>query len=189
MGRRSGRVRQPQSLRYARHRREGSGRRQEDGERRRCRREGRLPRLGECQSRSALRPARQGRHVDHGARRRSRPPAVTRGRQDLPRGQGRSHARGAHLQVHGRRGAASSWRHGRFDASRRRGGNLPRAARRVRSHHAVEFPDRDSGLEERARAGLRQHGGHEARVAHAGDGACADGNHPRSRHSRRACST
>ena len=128
-----------------------------------CRREGRVSRLGERQPRSALRPARQGRLADHGARRRSRPPAVARGRQDAARRQGRSHARRAHLQVLRRRSAAPPWRHGGFDASRRRGRDLSRAARRVRTDHAVEFPDRDSGLEERARAGLRQHRGHEAR--------------------------
>ena len=37
--------------------------------------------------------------------------------------------------------------------------NLSRTARRVRPDHAVEFPDRNSGLEERAGARLRQHRG------------------------------
>ena len=37
-----------------------------------------------------------------------------------------------------------------------------RAARRGRHHHAVEFSDRDSGVEDRAGAGLRQHRGVQA---------------------------
>ena len=42
-------------------------------------------------------------------------------------------------------------------AARRRGRDHPRADRRGRAHHAVEFPDRDSGLEDRAGAGVWQH--------------------------------
>ena len=55
--------------------------------------------------------------------------------------------------------------------------------------HALEFSDRNSGMEERSGAGVRQHRGHEARLADAGHGARDDGDHPRGRNSRRACST
>ncbi len=44
-------------------------------------------------------------------------------------------------------------------------------ARRRRPDHAVELPDRDPGLEARARADLRQHGRAEARPRRAADGA------------------
>ena len=56
-------------------------------------------------------------------------------------------------------------RHGqyaRIDAPRHRRRDLPRGGRRVRPDHAVEFPDRDSGMEGGAGAGVRQHRGHEA---------------------------
>ena len=42
-------------------------------------------------------------------------------------------------------------------AARRRRGGDARAGRRRRPHHAVEFSDRDPGVEDRARARLRQH--------------------------------
>ena len=51
------------------------------------------------------------------------------------------------------------------------------------------FPIAIPAWKARAGAGLRQHRGHEARLADAGHGARADGDHPRGRHSRRACST
>ena len=55
-------------------------------------------------------------------------------------------------------------RHGQtleFDAPRNRRRNPPRGGRRVRPDHAVELPDRDPGVEGRARARLRQYGGAE----------------------------
>ena len=50
----------------------------------------------------------------------------------------------------------------RVGAARRRRRGDARAARRHRPHHAVEFSDRDSRVEDRAGAGVRQHGGVQA---------------------------
>ena len=54
-------------------------------------------------------------------------------------------------------------------ASGHRSVDDPRASGRCRHHHAVEFPDRDSRLEDRAGALLRQHGGVQARRSGAGE--------------------
>ena len=67
-------------------------------------------------------------------------------------------------------------RHGQnleFGAPRRRNPDLSRSRRRLWPDHAVEFPDRHSGLEDRAGAGLRQHRGAEVRQSDPGDRACA----------------
>ena len=64
-----------------------------------------------------------------------------------------------------------------------------RADRRGRPHHALELPDRHSGLEDRAGAGLRQLRGDRSRPTWC---PAAPGRWPRSsaaRASRRACST
>ena len=150
MGSRRGRVREPQSVRHARYRRQGPGWRQIHGKCRGFRGESRISSVGQRESRSALGSARQGRLAHHGACRRPRPFVVARGRQDLSRGQGRSHARRAHLQVFRRRGAAPSRRDRRFDASWRRGGDLSRTARRLRIDNALELSHCNSGMEERA---------------------------------------
>ena len=60
------------------------------------------------------------------------------------------------LQVLRRRGAADGRRACALGPPRRRRRRDPRAARRGRRHHAVELPDRDPGLEDRAGARLRQ---------------------------------
>ena len=83
-------------------------------------------------------------------------------------------------------------RHGQtleFDPPRHRRLDLSRSGRRVRPDHAVEFPDRDPGLEDRAGAGLRQYGGAEARQPDAGHRPRARRDHPRMRRAARACST
>ena len=54
--------------------------------------------------------------------------------------------------------------------------------RRRRPDHALEFPDRDPRLEDRAGALLRQHGGVQAGRAGAGLGACAGRDHRALRH-------
>ncbi len=56
-----------------------------------------------------------------------------------------------------------------------------RGRRRRRHHHAVEFPHRDSGVEDRARARLRQHRGVQAGRPRAGLRACAGRDHRESR--------
>ena len=88
---------------------------------------------------------------------RARPPAGARGRQDAARGHRRGRARRPDLRVLRRRGAAPDRREGRLGASRPRGRDHARADRRRRHDHAVEFPDRDPRLEDRAGALLRQH--------------------------------
>ena len=62
-------------------------------------------------------------------------------------------------------------------------------ARRGRSDHAVELPDRDPGVEADAGADLRQHGGHQAGLAHAAVRGHARRGCSRRRGCRRACST
>ena len=74
----------------------------------------------------------------------------------LPEGIGEVGARRAHLQVLRRRGAAPARATAALGAARHRRRDHARAGRRGRHHHAVEFPDRDPGLEDRAGAGLRQ---------------------------------
>ncbi len=81
----------------------------------------------------------------------------------LPEGTGRSDARGAHPQIFRRRGAAAARADARIDAARRRRRDPSRSRRRLRADHAVEFPDRDPGVEDRPGAGLRQHRGDQAR--------------------------
>ena len=98
---------------------------------------------------------------------RARPPAVARGRQDAARGHRRGGARGAHLQVLRRRSAAPRRRKAAVGAPRHRRRGDPRAGRRRRPHHAVEFSDRDSGVEDRAGARLRQHRRVQARRSRA----------------------
>ena len=63
-----------------------------------------------------------------------------------------------------------------------------RPARRRRVDRAVELPADDGGVEDRARAGRRQHGGAEAVGGHAADARCGWRRSP-ARCSRRACST
>ena len=94
---------------------------------------------------------RQGRRRDPRAQGRARQAAVARGRQDPSRRHRRNRPRRAHLQVLRRRSAAPPRREAGIRAARRRSRDLPRAARRDRTDHAVELPDRDSGLEDRAR--------------------------------------
>ena len=96
------------------------------------------------------------RRRDPGAQGGARPAARARGRQDAGRRHRRGRARGPDLQVLRRPKACASparscLRSGRASTSRSR---ASRSA--CRHHHAVEFPDRDPRLEDRARARLRQ---------------------------------
>ena len=108
--------------------------------------------------------AEEDRHRDPGPQGRARPPALARGGQDAARGHRRDRPRRADLRVLRRRGAARRRRDA--CASVRPGVDVddhPRAGRRRRHDHALELPDRDPGLEDRAGAGLRQHGRLQAR--------------------------
>ena len=148
-----------------------------------------VPGLGGGLDPGALEHPRPRRHRDPRAQGRARPPAVARGRQDAARGHRRGGARRADLQVLRRRGAAPRRREGAVGAAGHRRRGHARAGRRRRHHHAVELPDRDPGLEDRAGAGLRQHRGLQARRPRARLRLGA-GRHPRARrHSRPACST
>ena len=80
----------------------------------------------------------------------------------LPEGIGEVDPRRPDLRLLRRRGAAPGRRDRAVGASGRRRRDHPRADRRRRHHHAVEFPDRHPGLEDRAGALLRQHRGVQA---------------------------
>ena len=114
-----------------------------------------------------------------GATRGTRPAAGARGRQDAARGDRRSRPRRADLRLLRRRSAAHPRREVRQRAARRRRRGDARAGRRRRHHRAVEFPDRDSRLEDRAGARLRQLRGVQAGRPRARLGACARRNHRR----------
>ena len=58
----------------------------------------------------------------------------------------------------------------------------PQADRRGGAGHAVEFPERDSGVEAGAGADLRQHGGAQARVGRAAERVAHRGGAARGRH-------
>ena len=133
----------------------------------------------------ALRRPQQDFARNHRPQGRARPPARPRGRQDAARGHRRGRPRRPDLCVLRRRGAAPDRREGRLGASRPRRRDHPRADRRRRHDHAVEFPDRDPRLEDRAGALLRQHRGVQAGRTGAGLGACAVRDHRPLRHSRR----
>ena len=88
-----------------------------------------------------------------GARRRQNPAGSDR----------RDRARRPHLQIFRRRGAAPSRPQYGIHAPRRRSGDLSRSGGRLWPDHAVEFPHRHSGLEDRPGAGVRQYRGAEIR--------------------------
>ena len=94
---------------------------------------------------------------------RARPPAVARGRQDARRRHRRGDPRRRRSSTSSPAKRCGSRREVRLRAAGRRRRGDPRAARRRRHHHAVELPDRDSRLEDRAGAGLRQHASSSSR--------------------------
>ena len=81
----------------------------------------------------------------------------------LPEGVGEAMRAGNIFKFFAGGSAARVRREAAVGAARRRRRGHARAARRHRPHHAVEFPDRDPGVEDRAGAGLRQHRRDEAR--------------------------
>ena len=87
---------------------------------------------------------------------------VARRRQDAARRRRRGDARRPDLRVLRRRSGAHDRRQAAIGASRRRRGSDARTAWRDRPHHAVEFSDCDSRMEDRAGTGVRQHGGVQA---------------------------
>ena len=127
------------------------------------RRQGRLRRLPPQLPAAPLRGAGQDRHRDPGPQGGARPPALPRGGQDPARGHRRGRPGRADLQVLRRRGAARHRRDRALGPPRRHRRRHPRAGRRRRPDHALELPDRDPGLEDRAGAGLRQLRRHQAR--------------------------
>ncbi|MEY9319993.1 hypothetical protein ABIF29_006792 [Bradyrhizobium elkanii] len=147
--------------------------------------EGRIPGLGALDAAGALRRADQDFRRNPRPQGRARPPARPRGGQDAPRGYRRGGARRADLCVLRRRSAAADGREGRIGAPRPRRRDHPRAGRRRRYDHAVELPDRDPGLEDRAGALLRQRRRVQAGGAGAGLGARAVRDHRAFRHSLR----
>ena len=87
---------------------------------------------------------------------RARHAALARGGQDAARGHRRGLARRLHLQVLRGRGRPAHRREDRLHATGRGCRDHARADRGGGHHHAVELPARHPGLEDRARAGLRQ---------------------------------
>ena len=95
----------------------------------------------------------------------------------LPEGDRRGRARRPDLQVLRRRRRCARRRSGALGPAGDLGRGHPRAAGRRRADHALELPDRDPGLEDRAGAGLRQLRGVQARRPGAGLGLGAGRDH------------
>ena len=130
-------------------------------------RQGGIPGMVAIHAASALRHPEEGVGRDAGPQGRTRPVAVARGRQDAARRRRRSGARRTDLCVLRRRMPAHGGREACLGAPRHRHRDHARGARRRRPDHAVEFSDRDPGLEDRAGAGLRQYRGDQAGGARA----------------------
>ena len=97
------------------------------------------------------------------ATRRTRAPALARRGQDAGRRHWRSDPRRPDLRLLRRRSGENSGREVRQRPPERRHRGHTRADRGRRNHCAVEFPDRDPGLEDRAGPRLRKHRGVQAR--------------------------
>ncbi len=145
-----------------RHRRVRAGRRGagEAGDRR-CRES--VSGLGDGLDPGACEQPRQDRIGDPGPQGRAGATAFARGRQDAARRCGRGHARRADLSLFRGRSRSRIRREAAVDPARCRDRSHTRADRRHRHHHPVEFSDRDSRVEDRARAGVWQHGRVQAR--------------------------
>ena len=152
-----------QSIRYQGHRRRSRARHARAGRGGDCRRQGGVSGLVAIDAASALRHPEEGVGRNPGAQGRTGPAAVARGRQDAAGRRRRSRARRADLCVLCRRMPADGRRETRFRAPRHRHRDHARSAGRCRPDHAVEFPDRHSGLEDRAGLGLWQYRGDQAR--------------------------
>ena len=105
----------------------------------------------------ALRHPRPGRHGDPRAQGRARA-GCSRARRARrsPRASARRSAPGASSSTSPARRSGSRGEQLPLGAAGRRGRDHARAGGRRRRHHAVELPDRDPGLEDRAGARLRQ---------------------------------
>ena len=126
-------------------------------------RQGQLPEMVAFDAAGAARRPAQDLDRNPRPQGRARPAAGPRGRQDAARGHRRSHPRRPDLRLLRRRGAAAQRREAGLGATRRRGRGHARPRRRHRADHAVEFPHRDPGLEDRSGALLRQLRGVQAR--------------------------
>ena len=93
----------------------------------------------------------------------------SRGRQDAARSEGRGPALDQHLPLFRGRRLAHAGHAGAVRARSRPHVRASQADRRRRTDHALEFPERDSGVEARAGVDLRQYGGHQARVRRAAE--------------------
>ena len=121
-----------------------------------------------------------------GAQGRDRRHPVARGGQAARRGDRRDGARGADLPVLLRRGAAADRRQAGLGAAGGRHRDHARARGRGRDDLSLELPDRDPGLEDGTRPGLRQLRRAQAGRAGAGDRHSAGRDHrPRRRPARR----
>ena len=158
------------------------------GDRRRARRPSRLVARRTPQQRADV--LDRDRHRDPRAQGRARHAARARGGQDAARGHRRGDARRRRSSSSSpARRCASPGEQRRLGPARHRGRGHARAGRRGRPHHALELPDRDPGLEDRAGARLRQLRRVQAGRPRAG---LAPGRWPRSSprgRARRACST
>ena len=105
----------------------------------------------------------------------------------LPGSQRRSEARHQHLPLLRRRGRAPVQLPDSLRARQRFLLHDAQAAGRGGTDHAVEFPERDSGLEDGAGAGGRKHGGDQAGIARATIGVSPRGSAARGGHSCRSC--
>ena len=127
----------------------------------------------------AVRHPRPRRHRNPGAQGRAGTAALARAGQAAGRRHRRGGARRRDLQVLRRRsGAAHGGEKIDSDAPGHRRRGHARAARRRRGDHAVELPAGDSGLEDRAGAGVRQLRRLQAGRARAGVAVDARGHRP-----------
>ena len=129
-----------------------------------------VPRVVAAPGRTAGGVLREGSRRDRGAGRASRSGHDRGDGQAVARGAPGDPARRADPALCRRRGVASDRRDVRAVGRRPAPVHAPATARRRRTDHALELPDRDTGLEARAGAHLRQHARAQARVRGAAHG-------------------
>ena len=111
----------------------------------------------------------KGGSSDRGARRAGRPGHDRGDGQAAPRGSPGDASRRDHPPLRRRRGLAADRRAVRAVGRRPAPVHPAPPARCRRAHHSLELPDRDPGVEARARTDLRQHARPEARIRGAPD--------------------
>ena len=132
--------------------------------------QGRERGLGRIHAAAARRHSRRGRNGNSRAQGRDRPHAgARRGKAARRTASPRPCARGR-FSISCAGSAAPGRRRDCVDAARRRCDDHARTLGRRRHHHAVEFPDRHPGLENRAGARLRQYRRVQARRSRARHG-------------------